>query len=202
LRLISQLLSSENEITRRWATWIIATVVQNNPQGQEAAIQSGCMESLLKMLKEEQNEEVLLKALPATSGIFRDNSIAQDLFLKNDGVISLSNLIRHKNPRIQMRTLFFLKHIFHSIPVTKDQFREFNLIVDLCPLLQSENTDVREKTLEALMELMIKNMKNIEAGKTVLLPHLQAQLLKYKNYEKPEEYSNEIDAIQNLVELM
>jgi hsp70-interacting protein len=91
---VLRLLSSPDTDVRRWATWVISTCAQNNPWAQQRALEKGTLPRILNLLKTEKDEGVVAKALAAVSALLRENSGAQDLFLKHaDGLQLLASII-------------------------------------------------------------------------------------------------------------
>jgi len=165
---ILQLLRDPSPVLRMWAAWIVATVAQNNPEGQKKAIELGALPEVIELFQREQEDKVIAKALLALSALVKDNDTTLAKFLSEGGLKALASVLSPAEhlpltTPTKMKTVFFLTHIFRHDSSSRDAFREIGALEYLLPLLKDEDMDLREKTLLALMELLQNNRTNAKA---------------------------------------
>ncbi len=154
-------LEHESELVRMWATWVIASAVQNNPWAQERALQmvfiqsfcllrlplsrnhskldtykslsrwlQGTLEKLEQLIRIEDSDKVLSKAIPALSGLLRDNPKAEEEFLKHEGIRLLGSVIipaggsRQISDATRMKATFLLSYLLYASQKAQEQARE------------------------------------------------------------------------------
>jgi hypothetical protein len=189
---------------RYWATWAVATAVQNNPWSQTQALEKGTLDQLLLLLQNETDDRVLSKAVPALSGLIRDHPKAVETFLKANGLRLLAYLLTSTkgdqlSASTKMKVVFLLTYLCRVVPLVRHAVREYSLIRPLADMVtHSDNADLREKALACFVEATKDNGLNVEACREVgLLDVLKERLEKTKG---DEDKQTEHDLCQLLLE--
>lgn len=107
---------------------ILGSSVQNNPKIQIHALETGCIDKLLRLLALEQNNDVSSRTLYAISSVLRRFPLAQQQFLKNGGLAVFSDLFENPDKlKIQIRVLTLLSDLIteHNNAIKYSEHPEF-----------------------------------------------------------------------------
>jgi hsp70-interacting protein len=157
------------EDLRYWATWAVATAVQNNPWSQGQAMEKGALDQILLLLQNETRDRVLSKAVPALSGLIRDHPKAVETFLKANGLRLLAYLLTSTkgdqlSAATKMKVVFLFAYLCRVVPLVRHAVREYSLLKPLIDMVaHSDNADLREKALSCLIEATKDTGLNVEA---------------------------------------
>lgn len=137
---------------RKMTCWVVGTATQNNPQSQAAlAKQDGAVAKLLKMVENDEDQDVRLKALYALSSEVGHNPLGYEQFRLASGwtvLEKLFNTVDHS--RLRMRILAFLQVIAQTDPVEKkhDELDKTNILDSMVNIMKdSGHVDAEEKAL-------------------------------------------------------
>jgi len=140
--------------------WVIGTIAQNNPTGQNYVLgNKEILETLVEYLKTSNDSELLKKKkiVYAVSGLIKKNNDGLVAFRQLDGFKSLlEHLTNSKNESIRSRILF----LFQQIIINYEFVDIFELIDELIPILLSliydESINLSISAVGALHELAQK----------------------------------------------
>lgn len=162
LPLLMKYMKVEDASLRWRAADVFATVVQNNPEPQEKAIELGILNFIMKQLKEEKDLKVRTKLFYVMSSVLRGEKVnvsAFKSFASAGGFNMLKSLIssheKKESSRLCKKALFFSLWIFNMMPRLRKQFADPDLVRVILSLAnQSEDVDMSEKSLQVLLELV------------------------------------------------
>ena len=162
LPLLMKYMKVEDASLRWRAADVFATVVQNNPEPQEKAIELGILNFIMKQLKEEKDLKVRTKLFYVMSSVLRGEKVnvsAFKSFTSAGGFDMLKSLIsnheKKESSRLCKKALFFSLWIFNMMPRLRKQFADPDLVRVILNLAnQSEDVDMSEKSLQVLLELV------------------------------------------------
>jgi len=154
---------------RYWSTWVVATVLQNNPWSQAKGLEKGTLNRLLLLLQDETEDRVLSKAVLALSALIRDQPKAVEAFLKANSLRLLAYMLTSTkgdglSSTTKMKVASLLAYLCHVVPLVRHAVREYSLLKPLVDAAShAESEDLREKMLMCLIEATKDNGLNIEA---------------------------------------
>jgi hypothetical protein len=150
------LLQSNSRILRYWGSWIIATIAQNNPKGQENAIRNGALSPLLEIIRNETDDHVLAKAMSAVSALLRDNKEVQAALHLGQVYSLLKNVLEAETliGKTKMRAVVILKHLCISNPTCGTTLGQHNILPLLAKFVSCDHDGLREQSLETLSVLI------------------------------------------------
>lgn len=203
LNLLSQ---SDNSKVKMWCAWIITSLLQNNPKGQQLAKELNIYETLTKELSLQQDEETRVKLLSALSAYFGQNpQEVRRLILQPKTTFwdLLRESLLQKTNKEKIRALVLCQNLLLLLtkPI-QDAFREADLIVSLWKelVLAEPESEYCSKLLNVLVLLLQgseENVKALGAQDRVILVNKATKLKKDE-----ENYSTEIDNLKSLLNLV
>jgi len=156
LGLLMRLIGTENLESIRWrAAEVFGTVVQNNPEPQQKAIEMNAIQFFLKLLKTERNEKVATKILFALSCLMRGERPKKIIqaFVEEGGLEVLRHLLNRDDAvRLTKKILFLLMWLFQESPnTTVRTFTKGDIFRRLFFFAQrDDDLDLSEKALQVL----------------------------------------------------
>ncbi|XP_029199868.2 hsp70-binding protein 1-like [Acropora millepora] len=147
-------LSSEQSSMRWRAADILAVCVQNNPYGQNAALEMAMLPVLCGLLESDQSEQVQVKALFAISSLTRAFSPAEEAFLKDDGFSLLMRSMQGSSDKLVAKAAFMLWNMLVSNPSYKDTLFKMGFIEQLVGLLHKPQKPSDEHIIRLLTEFV------------------------------------------------
>jgi len=143
----------------RWRTAaLIATLTQNNPNGQREVLEAGLMPELLKKLdSDSESEQTRIKSLYAISCLIRNCPETETEFIRLDGFSFLLRAMQTNVEKLQIKAAFILASQSHDNPTVKDLLCKMGMVEQLIALLHSEHSVVHEHLMSALLNLITGN---------------------------------------------
>lgn len=166
-------LNSTNDEIKRESLKLLGASIQNNPMVKIRALDSGCIDILLRMIVLENDSSVKYRALFALGSLLRSFPFAQLKFIENAGLSVFFKLFELENLKIQLKTLTIINDLLQEeVDAQKDdnpekikqykniKFRKHLLQNNYCEILnkfllnsviiESNDHDIIEKGLVAL----------------------------------------------------
>ncbi|EYU41749.1 hypothetical protein ABFS82_10G029700 [Erythranthe guttata] len=143
-------LEHSNSKIRAKAAEVITTIVQNNPTSQNVVMAQHGLKSLDKIFTSDTDIVACTKALGAISSLIRNNKIATEEFIRDNGYEKLRDALTDENVRFQRKALNLMSYL---LDVDKSR-REFVLeAVSSSHLASSSDGGVREAVLSILLDM-------------------------------------------------
>jgi len=163
------LLGNDEPSLRLGGAWILGTLAQNNPKAQQTIFETGCLPTLLRLVRNDPVIDVRRKAFLAVSALVRGFRLASDSFIdQNMGFSFLADLLWPKNTvgdadatpsfadsLLRKRSLFLLIHVLRENPSRKTMAREVQLVTHVGRLLATHESSIDGETIEMALELLV-----------------------------------------------
>ncbi|XP_045472930.1 nucleotide exchange factor SIL1 [Harmonia axyridis] len=111
---------------------LMSSLMQNNPKVQIHALETGCVNELLKVLNLEKNPEVKYQTVGALSSILRRFPLAQRKFLENGGLTVFSKIIEEGDIKINVKLVTLLVDLVsehqYSLKNDEEALKQYELI--------------------------------------------------------------------------
>nr|CAI5838868.1 unnamed protein product [Callosobruchus analis] len=133
---------------------LLAVLCQNNPYCQQVIIDNGFVAALIRMVEEDVDVNVCVKALYAIGGITRDNREALEQFLSHNGLEVVVNTLKRNNDKFITKTTFMLATFCRMIPELKERLTDLDCIPMLISLLSLDPDHSNENIFALLVELV------------------------------------------------
>lgn len=195
------LLSSDSEGLRWRTADLVATLVQNNPYCQQAALDSNLMERLLSMVDSTDTDLVRTKAVYGLSCLCRECPAAQDAMIAQDGFSVLMRAMQSNVEKLQIKSSFLLAALCIERPALKDILCDMGMVEQLIALLHTPHNNIHEHLTCALLNLTQGHQRAQEECRR---PELRfRELLKNKMplLKGKEECMEELDYSEHLYKL-
>ncbi|KAI9143620.1 armadillo-type protein [Paraphysoderma sedebokerense] len=111
---------------RRFAVWVMGTCVQNNPEAQKQFIEARGIQTLIDLLKNENDDSVLSKVVYAVSGLLTHNPGALHDFNSHNGLHLLSKSLVNPQSKNNMKIVFLLYNLINQYKEIANLFSEGN----------------------------------------------------------------------------
>ncbi|GMF51444.1 unnamed protein product [Phytophthora fragariaefolia] len=159
----------EHASSRALAAEVCSVVVQNNPFCQDAAVESGLLEVLCALAREDEDVTCRVKALLGISCLVRHHAAAEKRFL-GDSCKGLElmhqNLEGATDIRLQRKSLFFLRYLIRNTRATADLVLEKDFFIQsAAAFITHEDVDLCESAVEGLAEFALIGPDFMEACK-------------------------------------
>jgi len=207
-----KLLESSSVALQYWGSWIIATTVQNNPVGQQKAVQEGSLSPLLNLLRYETDNHLLAKVLSAISALLRDNKVVQNALHVGQVYDLLKNVLEREAfvGKTKMRAVLVLKHLCYSNDIYMATMGNTGLLPILSRFVSCEHDGLREQSLETLSILvreasgqhnsqLLNLFKDLHLKQKIQSCKLQIEKL---NDEDLDARINELDLCNSVLEVL
>ncbi|ETI38050.1 hypothetical protein L917_15408 [Phytophthora nicotianae] len=146
----------EQASSRALAAEVCSVVVQNNPYCQDAAVESGLLEVLCGLAREDKDVTCRVKALLGISCLVRHHAAAEKRFLGEScqGLeLMRQNLESATDVRLQRKSLFFLRYLIRNTRSTADLVLQKNFFIrSAAAFITNEDVDLCESAVEGLAE--------------------------------------------------
>jgi len=200
--LLIGLLNSEHEGLQWRAGDLIATLVQNNPYCQNAALETGLVPALIQVLDSDASPLVKTKALYALSSLIRNFPEGQKSFIENDGFSVLVRTMLSGEERIIVKVAFLLRALCMEQPQYKDVLHDIGMVDELVSLLHQEHTSSHEHYMGALLFLVEDHPSNQEECRRPELKLHELLKSRAKLIKDKEEFQEELEHCQRLLVLL
>ncbi|KAG6611073.1 Armadillo/beta-catenin-like repeat-containing protein [Phytophthora cinnamomi] len=145
--------------SRALAAEVCSVVVQNNPFCQDAAVDSGLLEVLCTLAREDADVTCRVKALLGISCLVRHHAAADKRFLGDSckGLeLMRQNLQGATDIRLQRKSLFFLRYLMRTTRSTADLVLQKDFFVQsAAAFVTHEDVDLCESSVEGLAEFAL-----------------------------------------------
>ena len=164
---------------RNQAANIIAELSQNNPYCQENFVKEKFLEMLFQIMKSDY--EVQVKGMYAISCIVRENALAQEWFLQNNGpqIVLGSTMEKTKNEKLRTKACFFISAICEENGDLKQAFIDMGFPRQILTLMQlEEHQQNHEHMARALSVVLTDEVKKelVNSSELNLKSFLQERL--------------------------
>ncbi|CAH0488585.1 unnamed protein product [Peronospora farinosa] len=154
--LINVIETYQQSTSRALAAEICSVVVQNNPFCQDAAVDSGLLEVLCTLARDDKDVTCRVKALLGISCLVRHHAPAEKRFL-GDSCRGLDLLRRNLEDatdiRLQRKSLFFLRYLIRNTHSTADTVLKENFFIQsAAAFITNEDVDLCESSVDGLAE--------------------------------------------------
>ena len=166
--ILDQISNSDRPVTRALAAEVLATVVQNNPPCQKAALELNSLEPLQKMLSDD-DETCQLRALLGISCLIRGNAYGEATFFSksNNGFGILLNCLKANSIRMKRKALFLLRFFIGASKPHADTLRQVVGFPTshLTSFIGHDDVDLKESSLLAISEFCRYGPEFVQAVK-------------------------------------
>ncbi|EEY55530.1 uncharacterized protein PITG_09453 [Phytophthora infestans T30-4] len=157
LRVMTKVIQNyEQASSRALAAEVCSVVVQNNPFCQDAAVESGLLEVLCTLAREDKDVTCRVKALLGISCLVRHHAVAEKRFLGEscEGLeLMRQNLESATDIRLQRKSLFFLRYLIRNTRTTADLVLQKGFFIQsAAAFITNEDVDLCESAVEGLAE--------------------------------------------------
>jgi len=203
IKRIVSLLTHENANVRRWSSWIIASLTQNNPNTQNILTsQHDILSVLTKAILNETDDQAKDKQLYAFSSVTSGSKSLMDQFVDSyNGIPLLVSILGSNLPSTKFKAVWFLYKLLASRPSNMDIARKTDMVPCLIKIVaETEKEDLREKAVEILTIYVNNDTNNAKECKSLGLDKVLEEIL--KKLVKEEEKKEEIEACKLLLTLI
>ncbi|CDJ63054.1 hypothetical protein, conserved [Eimeria necatrix] len=158
---------------------ILASVMQNNPQIQQAVAELGGLGVLFALVKESPRSKALrVRALQTLSCLLRNHRPSEETFLKSKGLTLLVYAIKSDDPKYQEKACSLCRHLVAEGLISFEQIKETGLLQALEMLLPTLQDLSNVQFAETALQLVIKILQQhrISLSRTADLASLTAAL--------------------------
>lgn len=177
---------------------LLAELCQNNGYCQRMIADSDIFPLLMKIIEEDPEELVIVKAVYAVSCIVRQNSIAFGVFISFGGTHVLKNALARNNVKIITKICFFL----HALCATENDFSSRLVFHGYIPTLFSLISATNKSSDEYVLELIHRLVENNPTAITECRQNKLNAKEVLENYlsvvKNKEEYAKEEELSKNL----
>lgn len=138
---------------RALAAEVVATAVQNNPKAQQALLDAGALDCVLRLARSDVDTGARLKGLFAVSSLVRQFPPSHAPFRLGDGFGLLRASMADEDPRIQRRAFLLARHFASTCDAHLDTMVQLGFIRAGAAALLSPRRDVRESALGMLLDV-------------------------------------------------
>lgn len=140
---------------------LIAVLCQNNPYCQQIILDNEFIPCLLKLLEDDPDVNVAVKALYALSGIVRDCQEGFNQLIHYNGLTVLLKALSRNNEKLITKTTFLLAALCRSQPDLKSRLIFLDYLPVLISLIAEERKPSHEHVLSLLVSLVEENSSAI-----------------------------------------
>lgn len=196
---------------RAQAAEVLATVVQNNPKAQREVLDAGALESILRLIREDEEAHVRLKGLLALGSLIRMFEPGQTAFRLGDGFVLLRKCMSlEEDGRVQRKAMQLARHLATSHDTHLRAMVELAYILHATAALQSTDRAVREAALGLVLDIArhVDFAANPAATEQLRRPTLGARLVALRvglerlsdtETEAAQEERTMVDALLNMM---
>jgi len=202
IKQVVSLLTHDSADVRRWSSWIIASLTQNNPNTQDMLTsQHDILGVLTKAILNETNDQAKDKQLYAISSVISGRQPLLDQFVdKYNGIPLLVSILGSNLPSTKFKAVWFLYKLLTSRPTNKDHAQNSEMVPNLIKIVaESEKEDLREKAVETLTIYVNNDTNRAKQCKTLGLDKILVEILKKLDKEEKKE---EMEACKQLLRLI
>ncbi|KAI8481521.1 Hsp70-binding protein 1 [Branchiostoma belcheri] len=186
----------------RWrAGDVIATVTQNNPFCQAAALELVAMPTLLELVDTDSDPTVRVKALYAISCLTGNCEEAQQSFVEQDGFSVLMRAMQSDTEKLKVKAAFLLRNLCLSNPQHKDTLCNMGMVTQLASMLQTEHNAFHEHLMGALVALVTENKQAMKDCRQPQLRLRQVLTDRIEHLKGREEFQEELEYCQQLLKI-
>ncbi|CAH1118505.1 unnamed protein product [Phaedon cochleariae] len=140
---------------------ILAVLCQNNPYCQQVVLDNKIIPCLINMIENDENSNVVVKALYGLSSIVRDNSECFNELVEHNGLIVLLNALKKNNEKFIIKACFLLASVCRSTTEVKNKLITLGYVSALIDLFSMERSPSHEHVLALLVCLVEDNQNAI-----------------------------------------
>ena len=216
LEMILPDLNSTNDQLKAQIAFTLGSAMQGNPQVQIAVLESGVLQTFLRILMLDSSEKVQLRVIYAISCLVRQFPLAQKILIQGGGLTVLASMFKNVNNhyiKLNVKIITLLndllleqqlavKHAVKNDKISDERLRQYNsfnlnesLILEgfckLIPkLLESPDTDVREKVITAMMSFHFICANQFKSSLTTL-NKISSQIKDLAQEETSQEFNSD-----------
>jgi len=211
-------LESQHPSLQWRAAQVFATVVQNNPYCQEAALKHNAISAIIHMFEQfyavgipsEDMHKVVFKALTASSCFIRHFQPAIEQFVQHNGVKLVLGTITSEQTtmRVKKKALYFLCYLLEQNQITRTtrtilEINAIPVIIGLMFNTKLADFIVRENAIKVMI-LLCKNggMDEIKNAKHKIIPQVKARQSEISTLVKQDDIDQVEDEVNLLTEFL
>lgn len=167
MELVLRFLNHADCEIRYLAAWVLASTLQSNVLAQSHAIKINAMESLLEVLKNEDNTNAAGKQLYALTSFLSENPLASQIFVGNcNGINVLHRYIVEQTQEaaipLKSKAIWMLGKLVFNLPSAVSLICETSILQSLSKSLQDDQniTQIR-KNIIALLHRLAKTPEGL-----------------------------------------
>ncbi|XP_035674214.1 hsp70-binding protein 1-like [Branchiostoma floridae] len=201
LVLVISYLKHRNSGLRWRAGDVIATVTQNNPFCQAAALELAALPTLLELVDTDPDSNVRVKALYAISRLTGSCEEAQQRLVEHDGFSVLMRAMQSDTEKLKVKAAFLLRNLCLSNPQHKDTLCNMGMVTQLASMLQTEHNTFHEHLMGALVALVTGNRQAVKDCRQPQLRLKQVLTDRIEHLKGREEFQEEMEYCQQLLHI-
>ena len=195
LPIISGYLGSPVSSLRWRAAEILANTTQNKPVCQLAAMDTGAIEKLIALVKDDDVDMVKVKAIFALSCITKNCDVAIKKFMDSNGMNVLIDALKGDFEKIKLKASFMLISLTFDDESIIHNMVAANIVPLLISLLKRKHNSVHGHITRLLLEIVSKSKHAVLQCKMpdFLLKRLLTDRKEALEAEDPEQFEDEIE---------
>jgi hypothetical protein len=202
MELVMTFLSHANEEVRFIAAWVLASILQSNAITQNYALQSGALEGLVIVMRNEENISAMSKQLYALSSFLSESLIATQIFVDHlDGLtllhkyIDLKEIGTEEYIPVKTKTLWILNKILTNDINYSSQFLEMGTLSHLNLILkEDQNSPQILRNILSLIVALLKNARVVSYFKENQIPQIEENLCSEDDLENLQIIKNKLSS--------
>jgi len=203
IKQIVSLLTHENADVRRWSSWIVASLTQNNKNTQHILIsQHDILNVLTKSILNETNDQVKDKQLYAISSVTSGNQPLMDMFVGSyNGIPLLVSILGSNLTSTKFKAVWFLYKLLALKASNMEIAQKTDMVPSLIKIVaETEKDDLRVKAVDILTIYVNNDTNNAKECKSLGLDKILEENL--KKLDKEEDKEEVMEACKKLLQLI
>lgn len=187
----------------RWRTLdLIGALVQNNSFCQTAILDAGLLNTMMKVLDNDDKNTVRIKALFAISCLCREAPTAQDNFIKMDGFSYLMRAMQADVEKLKIKSAFLMRNIVTQQPAVKDTLCDMGMLEQLIGHLREDHSLFHEHLMACLVSIVTDHSRSLEDCKRPQLQFTEILQEKLKSLHGRDEFREELDHTKEMLQML
>ncbi|KAI1294989.1 Hsp70-binding protein 1 [Halotydeus destructor] len=195
MALISTLLKLSSDTIKAKTCDLLAEMSQNNPTCQDLAVEHRLLDTLVRLVDKDEDDNVRVKSLYAVSCVIRDHDRAQAEFVADhEGLEVLLRALHHEteNHKLRIKASFLLTALCLNSDIVKDKLFQMGFVPKIIDMLRGEHDMSHEYLLGALNALITNHEDSKLASRNPDLKFAELLRNKINSLNGKIEYSEEL----------
>ncbi|XP_028153870.1 hsp70-binding protein 1 [Diabrotica virgifera virgifera] len=136
---------------------LLAVLCQNNPYCQTVVLDNEFIPKLLHMIENDNDGQVVTKAIYALGGIVRDNPEGLTQLIHYNGLTMLLNCLKSNHENVIIKSAFLLGTLCRATPNLKEKLTSLGCVPQLISLFLTERSACHEHVMSLLVSVLEDN---------------------------------------------